>query len=143
MPGPDLPPTAAPMTAEALLTGGTQKVELVHGVLIFTGRFDERDLDTAQRTHSGRRDVLNTDSGPEVHPAGPEAPHPALPDSTPAMAGKTLLPRGLSAPRRGPQCSRRPRWRRLGGSAERGPLPSGRAHRPARSRSQGTRGSRP
>ncbi|MEU2181038.1 hypothetical protein [Streptomyces thermolilacinus] len=46
MPGPDLPPPAAPMTAEALLARwptATQKAELVHGVLVFTGDFDERD----------------------------------------------------------------------------------------------------
>ncbi|MFF8867817.1 hypothetical protein ACF08B_37895 [Streptomyces sp. NPDC015139] len=81
MPGPDLPPAAAPMTAEALLSRwptGVQKVELVHGVLIFTGRFDERDLDTARRAYPGRRAVLNTDGGLEVHPAGREAPTPLV-----------------------------------------------------------------
>ncbi|MFL4910687.1 hypothetical protein ACJ6WF_48260 [Streptomyces sp. MMS24-I2-30] len=45
MPGPDLPPAAAPMTTHALLARwptGAQKVELLHGVLVFVGDFDER-----------------------------------------------------------------------------------------------------
>jgi len=77
--GPDLPPATEPMTAEAMLSRwptGAQKVELFHGVLVFTGDFDERDLDTAQRTYPGRRPVLNADGGLEVHPAGPGAPTP-------------------------------------------------------------------
>ncbi|AKA08477.1 hypothetical protein SAZ_05115 [Streptomyces noursei ZPM] len=51
MPGPDLPPPAAPRT----------KAELVHGVLVFAGGFDERDLETARHTYPGRRPVLNAD----------------------------------------------------------------------------------
>lgn len=81
MPGPDLPPSAAPMTAEALLTRwptGAQKVELIHGVLVFPGTFDERDLETARRTYPGRRPVLNADGGLEVHPAGPGDPTPLV-----------------------------------------------------------------
>ncbi|WP_327299432.1 hypothetical protein [Streptomyces sp. NBC_01197] len=39
-------------------------------MLIFTGDFDERDLETAKRTYPSRRPVLNTDGGIEVHPAG-------------------------------------------------------------------------
>ncbi|MFF1847084.1 hypothetical protein ACFVW9_36090 [Streptomyces sp. NPDC058217] len=69
------------MTAEALLTRwptATQKVELLHGVLIFTGDFDERDLETARRTYPGRRPALNADGGLEVHPAGPGAPTPLV-----------------------------------------------------------------
>ncbi|MEU0633254.1 hypothetical protein [Streptomyces sp. NPDC005989] len=69
------------MTAEALLTRwptAAQKVELLHGVLVFAGDFDERDLETARRTYPGRRPVLNADGGLEVHPAGPGAPTPLV-----------------------------------------------------------------
>ncbi|MET9734500.1 hypothetical protein ABZZ79_28840 [Streptomyces sp. NPDC006458] len=69
------------MTTEALLSRwptSAQKVELLHGVLIFVGDFDERDLETARRTYPGRRPVLNTDGGLEVHPAGMGAPTPLL-----------------------------------------------------------------
>ncbi|MFC8247614.1 hypothetical protein [Streptomyces chartreusis] len=69
------------MTAEALLSRwptGAQKVELLHGVLIFVGDFDERDLETARRTYPGRRPVLNADGGLEVHPAGAGDPTPLL-----------------------------------------------------------------
>lgn len=79
MPGPDLPPAADPMTAEALLSRwptGARKVELLHGVLVFVGDFDERDLETARRTYLGRRPVLNADGGLEVHPAGAGDPTP-------------------------------------------------------------------
>ncbi|MFF2518878.1 hypothetical protein [Streptomyces sp. NPDC058086] len=81
MPGPDLPPAEVPMTTEALLSRwptAVQKVELIHGVLVFTGAFDERDLETARRTYPGRRPVLNADSGLEVHPAGVGDPAPLL-----------------------------------------------------------------
>ncbi|OEJ36311.1 hypothetical protein [Streptomyces agglomeratus] len=81
MPGPDLPPPAAPITTEASLSRwptGAQKVELLHGVLIFVGDFDERDLETARRTYPGRRPVLNADGGLEVHPAGTSVPAPLL-----------------------------------------------------------------
>ncbi|MCX5166227.1 hypothetical protein OOK39_45155 [Streptomyces sp. NBC_00264] len=69
------------MTVEALLTRwptAAQKAELLHGVLVFAGDFDERDLETARRTYPGRRPVLNADGGLEVHPAGPEAPTPLV-----------------------------------------------------------------
>ncbi|MFF3726956.1 hypothetical protein ACFYYM_31845 [Streptomyces erythrochromogenes] len=69
------------MTTDALLTRwptATQKVELIHGVLIFVGDFDERDLETARRTYPGRRPVLNADGGLEVHPAGTGDPTPLL-----------------------------------------------------------------
>ncbi|MCX4481686.1 hypothetical protein OOK44_35525 [Streptomyces cellulosae] len=67
------------MTAEALLSRwptGARKVELLHGVLVFVGDFDERDLETARRTYLGRRPVLNADGGLEVHPAGAGDPTP-------------------------------------------------------------------
>ncbi|MDX2631111.1 hypothetical protein PV381_31940 [Streptomyces scabiei] len=69
------------MTTEALLSRwptAAQKVELIHGVLVFIGDFDERDLDTARRTYPGRRPVLNADGGLEVHPAGMGEPTPLL-----------------------------------------------------------------
>ncbi|KUM95741.1 hypothetical protein AQI95_43030 [Streptomyces yokosukanensis] len=69
------------MTPEALLSRwptSVQKVELLNGVLIFAGDFDERDLDTARRTYPGRRPVLNVDGGLEVHPAGAGDPTPLL-----------------------------------------------------------------
>ena len=77
MPGPDLPPAAQPMTVDAFMSRwptSAEKVELFAGVLVFTGHFDERDLETAQRTYPGRRPVLNADHGLEVHPAGPGIP---------------------------------------------------------------------
>lgn len=69
------------MTVETLLARwptAAQKVELVHGVLIFTGDFDERDLETARRTYPGRHPVLNVDGGLEVHPAGCGEPTPLV-----------------------------------------------------------------
>ncbi|MFB7090922.1 hypothetical protein [Streptomyces sp. NPDC056296] len=59
---------------------GAEKVELIHGVMVFAGHFDERDLDTARRTYPGRRPVINADGGLEIHPAGPGRPAPLLGD---------------------------------------------------------------
>jgi hypothetical protein len=45
------------MTVEVLLARwptAAQKAELFHGVLIFAGDFDERDLETARRPYPGR-----------------------------------------------------------------------------------------
>nr|CEL19207.1 hypothetical protein [Kibdelosporangium sp. MJ126-NF4]CTQ94993.1 hypothetical protein [Kibdelosporangium sp. MJ126-NF4] len=53
---------------------GTWKAELVSGVLVFSGQFDERDLKTARRTYPGRQVVLNEGGGIEVHPAGDNPP---------------------------------------------------------------------
>ncbi|MFD7499292.1 hypothetical protein ACFV8T_44865 [Streptomyces sp. NPDC059832] len=69
------------MIVEVVLTRwptAAQKVELLHGVLVFAGDFDERDLETARRTYPGRRPVLNADGGLEVHPAGPGALAPLV-----------------------------------------------------------------
>ncbi|MEU8954892.1 hypothetical protein AB0C93_11365 [Streptomyces sp. NPDC048518] len=69
------------MTTNVLLSRwptSVQKVELLHGVLLFVGDFDERDLDTARRTYPGRRPVLNAGGGLEVHPAGEDDPTPLL-----------------------------------------------------------------
>ncbi|MBW1603898.1 hypothetical protein JJV70_17660 [Streptomyces sp. JJ66] len=48
--------------------------------MVFAGHFDERDLETARRTYPGRRPVINTDGGLEIHPAGPGQPAPLLGD---------------------------------------------------------------
>jgi hypothetical protein len=45
--------------------------ELIDGALVITGRFEEQDVATAERTDPGRRVVLTEDGGIEVHPAGP------------------------------------------------------------------------
>ncbi|MFD4862863.1 hypothetical protein [Streptomyces atratus] len=61
------------MTTEALLhrwPSAPMRTELVHGVMLFTGEFDERDTAVAQRTYPGRRVLLNNDGAIEVHPAG-------------------------------------------------------------------------
>ena len=44
-----------------------EKAELVNGVMVFTGEFDGRDAEIAQRTYPGRQ-VLLTDGALEVHP---------------------------------------------------------------------------
>ncbi|MFJ6592962.1 hypothetical protein ACIQPP_19560 [Streptomyces violaceusniger] len=61
------------MTAKALLhrwPTSALKAELIRGVLVFSGAFDERDVITAERTYPGRRVLLNADASIEVHPAG-------------------------------------------------------------------------
>ncbi|MFC1428592.1 hypothetical protein ACEZCY_36060 [Streptacidiphilus sp. N1-12] len=81
MPGPDLPAAHAPFTVDALLArwpSAVEKTELISGVLLFTGNFDERDIVAAERTYPGRRVLLNADGGIEVHPAGSEAPRSLL-----------------------------------------------------------------
>jgi hypothetical protein len=37
---------------------GAEKVELVDGALLFSGEFDERDVEIAERTYPGRRVLL-------------------------------------------------------------------------------------
>jgi hypothetical protein len=69
------------MTAEALLhrwPTSTFKAELINGVLVFTGEFDERDVVTAERAYPGRRALLNADGSIEVHPAGTGSPTPLI-----------------------------------------------------------------
>ncbi|MFE7306335.1 hypothetical protein ACFU8A_17430 [Streptomyces sp. NPDC057546] len=73
VPGPDLPAPDQPMTTEALLhrwPSAYMRTELVHGVIMFSGDFDERDAAIARRTYPGRQVLLNADGGIEVHPAG-------------------------------------------------------------------------
>jgi len=81
MPGPDLPLPQSPFTVDALLArwpSAIEKTELINGVLLFTGTFDERDVATAERTYPGRRVLLNHDAGIEVHPAGAGSPRPLV-----------------------------------------------------------------
>lgn len=81
VPGPDLPAPDQPVTAEACLhrwPSAAQRTELINGILLFTGNFDERDITTAERTYPGRRVLLNTDGGIEVHPAAPGLPRSLL-----------------------------------------------------------------
>lgn len=75
--GPDLPPPDEPIGVEAFRSRwptGAEKSELSHGVLQFTGPFDERDVEIAQRTYPGRQVLLNEDRGLEVHPASDGPP---------------------------------------------------------------------
>ena len=81
MNGPDLPLPQEPMTAEVLLhrwPSAVVKTELVHGVLLFEGAFDERDAVIAARTYPGRRVLINSDGGLEVHPTGVGRPESLL-----------------------------------------------------------------
>ncbi|WP_330481493.1 DUF2399 domain-containing protein [Streptomyces sp. NBC_00724] len=81
VPGPDMPAPDQPVTAEACLhrwPSAVQRTELINGVLLFTGNFDERDITTAERTYPGRRVLLNTDGSIEVHPAAPGPPRSLL-----------------------------------------------------------------
>lgn len=74
MGGPSLPPASEPLTADVVLarwpTSPTKR-ELIHGVLYFTGSFDERDIDIAERTYPGRRALINAEGALEIHPGGP------------------------------------------------------------------------
>lgn len=81
MSGPDLPPPDQPVSLEACLhrwPSGVQRTELIRGVLLFTGDFDERDIATAARTYPGRLALLNSDGAIEIHPAGGQPPKPLL-----------------------------------------------------------------
>lgn len=81
MAGASLPPADEPMTVAACLDPwptAPMRTELIHGVLLFTGDFDERDAITAQRTYPGRRVLVNTDGNLEIHPAGPGLPRSLL-----------------------------------------------------------------
>ncbi|MFJ2627668.1 hypothetical protein ACIO6T_30780 [Streptomyces sp. NPDC087532] len=69
------------MTTEALLhrwPSAPMRTELVYGVMLFSGDFDERDAAIARRTYPGRQVLLNTDGGIEVHPAGRGPARPLL-----------------------------------------------------------------
>ncbi|MFF1399370.1 hypothetical protein ACFVZD_36930 [Streptomyces sp. NPDC058287] len=81
MTGPDLPAPHSPMTVEALLhrwPTASEKVELIDGVLYFTGAFDLRDVAIAERAYPGRRALLNRAGCIEIHPAGAGEPTSVL-----------------------------------------------------------------
>jgi len=66
----------------------------------FTGAFDERDVETAQRTYPGRRVLLNHDAGIEVHPAGTGHPRPLVDAPLGRSRSPGLASRVLSLDRR-------------------------------------------
>ncbi|NUT51155.1 MAG: hypothetical protein HOV94_28195 [Saccharothrix sp.] len=72
--GPDLPPPHEGFSLDAWAyrwPTGTEKCELVDGVPVFYGDFDERDVEIARRAYPGRRIVLHQDGVLEVHPGEP------------------------------------------------------------------------
>lgn len=80
MAGPDLPAPHELFGIEAWecrWPSGTHKAELVAGVLVFSGEFDRRDVEIAQRAYPGRRIVLNEGGGIEIHPAS-DTPPPSI-----------------------------------------------------------------
>ncbi|EWM14424.1 hypothetical protein [Kutzneria sp. 744] len=77
MTGPDLPAPDELFEIEMWRyrwPSGTFKAELFAGVLVYSGEFDERDVETARRTYPGRQIVLNDGGGIEVHPGGDAEP---------------------------------------------------------------------
>jgi hypothetical protein len=69
----DLPPPGDAMTVavfENRWPSGSEKIELLDGTIVFHGAFSEQDVQTAGLVYPGRRIVLNSDGGIEVHPAG-------------------------------------------------------------------------
>lgn len=84
MPGPDLPAPHQPFDVETWRhrwPTGAEKAELFDGVLVFSGEFDDRDVDIARRTYPGRPVLLNAAGGIEVHPAGPVVPRSVFGDA--------------------------------------------------------------
>ncbi|MEV0697563.1 hypothetical protein AB0I53_06535 [Saccharopolyspora sp. NPDC050389] len=72
MTGPDLPQPDELFDIdvwEHRWPSGTEKAELMYGILIFSGQFDERDVEIARRAYPGRQVVLNSGGGIEIHPA--------------------------------------------------------------------------
>lgn len=53
-----------------------EKCELMSGVPVFYGEFDERDVEIAQRAYPGRRIVLHEGGALEIHPAETDSPTP-------------------------------------------------------------------
>ncbi len=75
--GPDLPAPDELFSVDVYQhrwPSGAEKVELVDGVLVFSGQFDERDLTIARNAYPGRQVVLNDDGGIEIHPASDAPP---------------------------------------------------------------------
>jgi hypothetical protein len=76
MHGPDLPPPDRGFTADEWRhrwPTGAEKAELMGGILMFSGEFDERDVVIAGNCYPGRQILLNAEGGIEVHPAGDPA----------------------------------------------------------------------
>lgn len=74
---PDLPPPHVEFSIDAWAyrwPTGTEKCELMRGIPVFYGDFDERDVEIAQRTYPGRRIVLHEDGVLEIHPAESDSP---------------------------------------------------------------------
>jgi len=73
--GPDLPPPDRAFTVDEYhcrWPTGAEKTELITGVLLFMGEWDERDVDIARRTYPGRTVRLRFESTVlEVHPSTP------------------------------------------------------------------------
>jgi hypothetical protein len=70
--GPDLPAPHVGFSIDAWAhrwPTGVERCELMGGIPVFQGNFDQRDVEIAQRTYPGRRIVINEDGGLEVHPA--------------------------------------------------------------------------
>lgn len=81
MPGPDLPSPDELFSLDAYFhrwPSGAEKAELIDGVLVFSGQFDERDVRIAEGTYPGRQVVLNEDKGIEIHPASDTPPRSVL-----------------------------------------------------------------
>jgi hypothetical protein len=57
---------------------GAECAELARGVPMFTGQFDQRDVEIAQNCYPGRRVLLNSAGGIEIHPGGSEPLRPIL-----------------------------------------------------------------
>lgn len=77
MPGPNLPAPHELFDGDVWAyrwPSGTHKAELFDGVLVFSGDFDNRDVEIAQRAYPGRQVVLNQGGGIEIHPASDASP---------------------------------------------------------------------
>jgi hypothetical protein len=62
MPGPDLPPPHEPIDVDVYeyrWPTGAEKVELWDGCPLFSGFFDERDVQIAERAYPGRIAVIH------------------------------------------------------------------------------------
>lgn len=70
--GPDPPDDGSPFLADhkhyRWPTGCSHPAELVHGVLVFCGPFDHRDVTTAQRTYPHHDVVLTREFNIEIRP---------------------------------------------------------------------------
>ncbi|TCO44203.1 hypothetical protein [Actinocrispum wychmicini] len=75
--GPDLPAPHELFDVDTWLRrwpSGTHRTELCRGVLVFSGEFDHRDVEIAQRAYPGRQVVLNEGGGIEIHPGNVPPP---------------------------------------------------------------------